>query len=128
MNTVAPTSEVDIESTAEGNSGYFFDMCMKAMEQQEMKRQLTDMDYKFHFYAWWLDDAYVLDSGDVITSETREYFTKIKNDSWIQSNYPDIVFTESQMRWYQKKKEEQKEDMLREYPSYPKEAFDLAIK
>jgi hypothetical protein len=32
------------------------------------------------------------------------------------------------MRWYQKKKEEQKEDMQREFPSYPKEAFDLAIK
>ena len=32
------------------------------------------------------------------------------------------------MRWYQKKKEEQKEDMQREYPSFPKEAFDLAIK
>lgn len=32
------------------------------------------------------------------------------------------------MRWYQKKKEEQKEDMQREYPSYPNEAFDLAIK
>ena len=32
------------------------------------------------------------------------------------------------MRWYQKKLEEQKDDMQREYPSYPKEAFDLAIK
>lgn len=32
------------------------------------------------------------------------------------------------MRWYQKKKEEQKEDMQREYPSFPNEAFDLAIK
>lgn len=32
------------------------------------------------------------------------------------------------MRWYQKKKEEQREDMQREYPSYPNEAFDLAIK
>jgi hypothetical protein len=32
------------------------------------------------------------------------------------------------MRWYQKKSEEQKDDMQREYPSFPKEAFDLAIK
>lgn len=36
LNTVAPTSEVDIESTAEGNSGYFYDMTAKAMEMQEM--------------------------------------------------------------------------------------------
>jgi hypothetical protein len=46
----------------------------------------------------------------------------------MQKNHPNVVFTETKMRWYQKKKEEQKEDMLREYPSYPKEAFDLAIK
>ena len=62
LNTVAPTSEVDIESTAEGNSGNYFDMCQKAMELQEMGKSLTDMDYKFHFYAWWLDDTYELDS------------------------------------------------------------------
>lgn len=128
MNTVAPTSEVDIESTAEGNSGYFFDMTQKAMELQEMKKELTDMDYKFHFYAWWLDETYVLDSDEPIHAETREYFRKIKNDDWIRINYPNIEFTDSQMRWYQKKQEEQKDDMQREYPSYPKEAFDLAIK
>ena len=128
LNTVAPTSEVDIESTAEGNSGNYFDMCQKAMELQEMGKPLTDMDYKFHFYAWWLDKTYELYSNDVITAETREYFNKVKQDSWIQKNYPNLVFSEAKMRWYQKKQEEQKEDMLREYPSYPKEAFDLAIK
>jgi hypothetical protein len=32
------------------------------------------------------------------------------------------------MRWWQKKKEEQGDDMIREYPSFPKEAFDIAIK
>ncbi len=86
------------------------------------------MDYKFHFYAWWLDDTYILDSDEPIRAETREYFRRIKNDDWIRSNYPDITFSDSQMRWYQKKQEEQKDDMQREYPSYPKEAFDLAIK
>jgi len=48
------------------------------------------MDYKFHFYAWWLDDTYELESGDVITSETREYFRKVELDSWIQKNHPDV--------------------------------------
>ena len=98
------------------------------MQLQEMKKDITDMDYKFHFYAWWLDDSYVLYSNDPIRTETREYFRKITNDDWICTNYPNIEFTESQMRWYQKKQEEQRDDMQREYPSYPKEAFDLAIK
>ena len=128
LNTVAPTSEVDIESTAEWNSWYFFEMTQKAMELQEMKKELTDMDYKFHFYAWWLDKAYTLESNEIIRQETKEYFSKIKTDDWIRVNYPTLTFTEWQMRWYQKKSEEQREDMQREYPSYPKEAFDLAIK
>ncbi len=128
LNTVAPTSEVDIESTAEGNSGYFYEMCRKAIEMQEQRKELTDMDYKFHFYPWFIDPLYSLDGEDTIRSDTREYFNKLSWEDYILRNYPWLVFSEAQMRWYQKKKEEQKEDMQREYPSYPNEAFDLAIK
>lgn len=128
LNTVAPTSEVDIESTAEWSSGYFYEMCMRSMEMQEQWKELTDMDYKFHFYPWFVDTAYKLESGDEIRPETKQYFASIKSDAYIQRKHPSIVFTEAQMRWYQKKQEEQKDDMQREYPSYPKEAFDLAIK
>lgn len=128
LNTLAPTSEVDIESTAEGNSGFFYDMCMRAMEMQEQGKELTDMDYKFHFYPWFVDTSYQLERGDEIRADTKEYFETIQADAYISKVYPNIVFTEWQKRWYQKKKEEQKDDMQREYPSYPKEAFDLAIK
>lgn len=31
------------------------------------------------------------------------------------------------MRWYQVKQEEQRDDMKREYPSTPKEAFELSV-
>jgi len=128
LNTIAPNSQVDIESTAEGNSWYFYDMTMTAMELQEKWKELTDMDYKFHFYAWWLDETYSLNSDDEIRAETKEYFDKILQDEWIQRKHSELKFTDGQMRWYQKKQEEQKEDMQREYPSFPKEAFDLAIK
>lgn len=128
LNTLAPSSRCDIESTAEGNSWLFYDMCMRAMEMEEKGVELTDMDFKFHFYAWWLDDTYTLDSKEEIRPETREYIGKVKWDSWVQRHYPKLEFTDGQLRWYQKKLEEQKEDMQREFPSYPKEAFDLAIK
>lgn len=36
LNTVSPDSEVFVESTAEGNSGYFYEMSKKAMEFAEM--------------------------------------------------------------------------------------------
>ena len=128
LNTLAPTSEVDIESTAEWNSGYFYDMCRKAIELQEQWKELTDMDYKFHFYPWFVDPTYELESEETIRSETIEYFNKLKGEDYILRNYPKVNFSQAKMRWYQKKKEEQKEDMQREYPSYPNEAFDLAIK
>ena len=128
LNTLAPNSKVDIESTAEWNSWYFYDMTMKALELQEQKKELTDMDYKFFFYPWFLDDSYELEQWEEIRQETIEYFKKLVWDEYIQRNYPNFSFTIPKMRWYQKKQEEQKEDMQREYPSFPKEAFDLAIK
>lgn len=128
LNTIAPESECDIESTAEWNSWYFFDMTMTAMALDESNKPLTKMDYKFHFYWWWLDDIYSLAEWDEIREETREYFSTILLDERINNKYPGLEFTEGQMRWYQKKAEEQKDDMKREYPSFPKEAFDLAIK
>jgi len=128
LNTIAPNSRADIESTAEWNSWNFFDMTMRAMELEEQEKELTNMDYKFHFYAWWLDKTYTLDSEDIIRNDIHVYFQKILDDSWINRKYPNLSFTDWQKRWYQKKLEEQKDDMQREYPSYPKEAFDLAIK
>lgn len=128
LNTVAPTSQVDIESTAEWNSWYFYDMTMRALELEEQWKELTDMDYKFHFFPRFLDSSYSLEWDEPIRTETINYFAKIKWDSYFQRNYSWYQFTDWQMRWYQKKLEEQREDMQREYPSYPKEAFDLAIK
>lgn len=128
LNTVAPTSRVDIESTAEWNSWYFYDMTMRAIELMEQWKELTDMDYKFHFFPWFLDKSYELDTDDEIRQDTKEYFIRLKWDSYIQKYYKDFDFNIKKMRWYQKKAEEQKEDMQREYPSFPKEAFDLAIK
>lgn len=128
LNTLAPDSECDIESTAEWASGNFYDMSMKAMELDEQWKELTNMDYKFHFFAWWLDDTYTLNSNEEIRLETQDYFKTILQDERIQRKFPSLIFTDWQKRWYQKKLEEQKDDMQREYPSYPKEAFDLAIK
>lgn len=63
-------------------------MCKKAIEFQEQKKELTDMDYKFHFYPWFVDPLYTLDGEDTITSETREYFNKLSGEEYILRNYP----------------------------------------
>lgn len=128
LNTVAPTSRVDIESTAEWNSWNFFEMTQRSMILKEQNKTLTDMDYKFFFFPWFIDQTYELPVWDNIRQETIQYFQKLKQDRYIQKYYPDTDFSEMKMRWYQKKEEEQWDDMQREYPSFPKEAFDLAVK
>jgi len=52
------------------------------------------MDYKFFFFAWFLDDTYSLISDEPIRAETLNYFEKLKQNEYIQKNYPNIEFTE----------------------------------
>lgn len=127
LNAIWPSQQCTIESTAEWASGDFYDKTMIALAHEEMGTILTDMDYKFFFYPWFLDKEYTLDADFPISSEIVIYFNSIKEDTYIRRHYGSYVFTEWQMRWYQKKKEEQKGEMKREYPSSPKEAFELAI-
>lgn len=127
LNAIWPKQQVTIESTAEWASGDFYDKCMKALENEELWKELTDMDYKFFFYPWYLEPSYEIEWNQIITQETKNYFDKIKWDEWFNNNFKDFEFTEWQMRWYQIKQEEQRDDMKREYPSTPKEAFELAV-
>lgn len=103
-------------------------MCTLAMSYEESGKILSDMDYKFFFYPWFLDPTYEIEDTFTITQDTETYFEDLRHNEYILKNYPDLRLTPAKMRWWQKKREEQKEDMCREYPSYPKEAFDLAIK
>jgi hypothetical protein len=67
---------------------------MRAMEQEEKGTELTSMDFKFHFYAWWIDNTYTLESKEEIRQDTIDYFGKIKQDSWVQRNHPNLSFTQ----------------------------------
>lgn len=121
LNTVAPGNLVWIESTAEGQSGDFYDKCQMSMRRKRMKEPLTPMDYKFHFYPWWQNDRYTLDArGKTFTGEENKYFEKLAQEQ-------KIYLTPAQKHWYLKKEEEQGEHMKREYPSFPEEAFEVAI-
>lgn len=115
FNAVPIDGEITIESTAEGMSGYFYDMCSKAQLQDA--NNLTQMDFKFHFFAWWQASEYRLNPvGIVIPDELQAYFKMIHDDH-------GIALDDHQKAWYTKKTEEQGDDMHREYPSYPEEAF-----
>ena len=115
LNTLASGQYVFIESTAEGREGAFFEICKKAQEMQSAKTKLSPLDFRFFFFPWWRDPGYVLDHWLQIPTQLQEYFEKL--------HVSGIKLTEQQKFWYVAKRNTQGEDMLREYPSTPEEAF-----
>lgn len=122
LNTVHKGQRVTIESTAEGQEGRFYEMTMAAENAALEGRPLTELDYKFHFYPWWVDRKNRLEPTFVtIPDELARYFAELER------NNPHIRLDADQRAWYAKKAETQGADMKREHPSTPKEAFEGAI-
>jgi hypothetical protein len=119
FNTVALGQRIVVESTAEGHVGHFFEMTKAAQDREAKGDPLTEMDFKFHFAPWWTSPEYSLDAAVVETAEMQEYFAKLESQG--------ITLTKEQRAWYVKKADEQGEDMKREYPSTPDEAFEASI-
>lgn len=121
LNTIQAGQQIDIESTAEGQEGDFYDACQKAEAKARMKTRLTKLDFKFHFFPWWKANEYQIDpNGVVIPDEMKRYFDRLEKDYGIK-------LRPEQKAWYVKKAETQLDDMKREYPSTPAEAFEASI-
>ena len=108
---------ITIESTAEGQEGYFYQMTQRAIATKERGPR----DYKFHFYPWWGNEEYRLkDDLMVLTQANKAYFEKLKYED-------EIELTHEQKCWYQAEEIVQGAEMKREYPSTPREAFEQAL-
>lgn len=123
LETVAVGQIIWIESTAEGRQGYFFDYCKEAQNLQLEEIPLTEMDYKFHFFPWFEDEGYRLKAYHRVnvTKEYADYFKDLKRKY-------NINLDAEQKAWYIKKANKLGDDMKREYPSTPEEAFEAAIR
>ena len=116
LNTVHKGQVTTIESTSKGAVGVFYDMANNAMDLKKANKTLTGMDYKFFFFPWWKHPEYELDTPVTITRATLDYFEKLR----IRYN---IELSRPKQNWYYKKKIEQKEAMMSEFPSTPEESF-----
>jgi len=114
LESVADTGTIIIESTAEGNEGYFCDMVTGAELRKD--EALTLLDYKLFFYSWLDEKKYTLDATVNISTEEADYFAKIEKEL-------EITITPGQKAWYVTKKKTLGEKMPQEYPSTVKEAF-----
>jgi len=122
LPALGPDGKLFIESTAEGNEWYYYQMFQDARAKMEQWKELTSVDLKPYFFAWWENKTYSLDEDEkvIITREHLQYFksveeiTKVKLSIW------------QKKRWV-KQHSILQDDMGREYPSYIDEAFNLAV-
>lgn len=124
FNTVHAGQFIAVESTAEGQAGYFHDMVMEAKRNAEMQKPLTALDFKLHFFPWFNDKRYALTADDTakvtLTEEQERYFDTLAHKYGIE-------LTPEQEAWYVKKLAQQREEMKREYPATVEEAFEASV-
>lgn len=120
FNAVGKNGVKTIESTAEGKAGYFYDYCQEAEKRHLKGIEPASMQFKFHFFSWWMDPEYRLDESVAIPDRLKVYFAELKSKHGIELD-------QQQMNWYALIEQTQGDDMKREYPSTPKEAFEQAI-
>lgn len=118
LNTLAVGTKCIIESTAEGKEGYFYDMCQDAFKAQREGKHLSPLDFKPFFFPWWKEPSYTIGVPVEISPELKEYFAKLYLDG--------IKLSDPQKWWYAKKYSIQRDDMFREFPSKPEEAFQAS--
>lgn len=124
FNAVEAGQFIAVESTAEGQGGDFYDMVQTSKRHAQEQRALTAMDFKLHFFPWHLDKSYALSPQDaaavVLTSDDERYF-----DALAAKHHVEL--TPEQEAWYVKKRETQRDEMKREFPTTEDEAFEASI-
>ncbi len=118
LNTLSPKAICFIESTMEQPFGHFYDMCVESERQQGM--ELSKLDYKFWFFPWFRRDEYVSESKSELTEEDENYFSDLQIEH-------GIILSEPQKKWYAIKKREQGDEIYKQFPSVPEEAYRVIL-
>ncbi|WP_419820070.1 terminase [Acinetobacter sp.] len=110
---------ITLESTAEGRSGYFYQYCQDAEKLKLQGKTLNPLEWKFFFFSWWKSSEYQIPATE-ISERLKEYFSDLK----VKHN---IHTTPEQQSWYASKEKTLGDDIKREYPSIPSEAFQQSV-
>lgn len=123
FNTVHAGQMMFVESTSVGAEGLFYEMCVAARNRQLEGKPLTRMDWKLHFFPWYMEPRYRMPDHEIglveIPEDLRLYFHTLEVNL-------GISLDAGQRAWYVVKKREQEEDMAFEMPSTFEEAFSVS--
>lgn len=128
LNAIHRGQVLIIESTAKGQDGKFYDLCMMALNMFRAKAQLTEMDYRFFFFPWFLNPEYQMTEANVvIPKEMTDYFNRMELLAENQDGTRGVSIPLEKRRWYVKKMITQGDEMKSEFPSTPEEAFEASV-
>lgn len=97
---------VTLESTPNGAQGYFYELCMAALNKEN--------DWTLHFYPWWWEEGYqiALNEGETLSYTDTE-----------QALIGEHVLSAAQIKWRRLKQRELPNTFLQEYPEDPITCF-----
>lgn len=114
LQAVPRNGTVIIESTGEGNEGFFAEMVMDASRRGN--DELTALDYKLFFYNWLEESSYQLDEEVKYDYSLTDYFNKVEKEIGKDIN-------KYQRNWYAKQIAILGDKVKQEFPSTVSEAF-----
>lgn len=122
LPAVPDTGIAVVESTAEGKSGYFYEISTRAERRAQVARPLGRKEFRFHFFPWHAMPQYRAPEDDTtpISPTQHAYFDTVERQMGVKLDL-------RQRRWYVSTLEYEQagdaESMWREYPSTPEECW-----
>lgn len=114
LQTVPANGKIIIESTGEGNEGFFAEMVTNA--NQRGNENLTPLEYKLFFYNWLLEKSYSLEEKVSYDTTLTDYFNRIESETTCK-------ISQSQRNWYAVQEKFLGDKIRQEFPSTISEAF-----
>jgi len=114
LQAVPKDGKVTIESTGEGNEGFFADMTHAA--SQRGNDNLNLLDYHLHFFPWFDEPTYSMDTPVVYDIDLEDYFSRVQKET-------NCTLSAQQKYWYAQQKRILGDKLKQEFPSTVSEAF-----
>lgn len=115
FQAIGDNRKVTVESTAEGRSGYFYELWTQAEKMLQEGKVFSELDFYPIFISWMEDPDCRLSTPQYIDELTANYFESL-----------GVPLRDEQKFFYIAKKRELGDDITQEYPSTPEEAFSAA--
>lgn len=119
LQAIGGKRKVTIESTAEGNSGLFYDLWTKAVRMRDSGDVFSELDF-YPIFLSWLDDP---DCNLEIDKPISEYMAQYFEELEFETGYK---IERSQKNFYIAKMDELGDSIKQEYPATANEAFEAS--